>query len=42
LDEPTNPAGPLPPKPDQQGPETRSPTGAETGTPPETVAQQGE
>ena len=42
LDEPTDPAGPLPPKPDQQGPETRSPTGAETGTPPETVAQQGE
>jgi len=42
LNEPTEPAGPLPPKPDQQGPETRSPTGAETGTPARTVAQQGE
>jgi len=41
LDEPTDPTGPLPSKQDQQGPQTRTPTGAETGTAPETVAQQG-
>ena len=42
YDEPTVPRGPLPPKPDQGGPDTRTPTGAATGLPPEAVAQQGE
>ena len=41
LAEPTTPREPLPPKPDQAGPETRTPTGAPTGAPPESVAQQG-
>ena len=41
LDEPTTPREPLPPKADQAGPETRTPTGAATGAPPENVAQQG-
>jgi catalase len=39
--EPTSPVGPLPPKADQGGPDTRTPTGAPTGQPPESVAQQG-
>ncbi len=42
LEEPTTPAGPLPPKPDQTGPATVSPTGQETGTPQEKMAQGGE
>ncbi len=42
YDEPTQPTGPLPPKPDQAGPDTRTPTGAATGAPAEAVAQQGE
>ncbi len=41
LEEPTTPQEPPPPKPDQAGPETRTPTGAVTGNPPESVAQQG-
>ena len=41
LAEPIEPREPLPPKPDQAGPETRSPTGAATGAPPARVAQQG-
>ncbi|WP_312855062.1 catalase [Agromyces agglutinans] len=41
LEEPTEPREPLPPKPDQSGPETRTPTGAETGAPQSAVAQQG-
>ena len=41
LEEPTAPHGPLPPKPDQAGPDTRTATGAATGAPPEAVAQQG-
>ncbi len=41
YDEPTDPTGPLPPKPDQGSPETRTPTGAPTGNPPESVGQQG-
>ncbi|MFJ9251067.1 catalase [Streptomyces sp. NPDC101776] len=40
--EPTEPAGPLPPKPDQRGPDTYSPTGQETGTSQKKVAQGGE
>ncbi|GAA4154155.1 catalase CatB [Gryllotalpicola daejeonensis] len=42
LDEPTQPRGPLPPKPDQSGPDTYTPTGAPTTTPQDAVAQQGE
>nr|MBA3800209.1 catalase [Geodermatophilaceae bacterium] len=42
YDEPSTPTGPLPPKPDQGGPDTLTPTGAPTGQPPESVAQQGE
>ncbi len=42
LDEPTDPRGPLPPKPDQTGPETVSPTGAPTGAPQVVNAQQGD
>jgi len=42
YDEPLTPTGPLPPKPDQGGPATVTPTGAPTGQPPESVAQQGE
>jgi catalase len=41
LEEPTDPREPLPPKPDQAGPETRTPTGATTGASPQSVAQQG-
>lgn len=33
VDEPTDPARPLPPKSDQRGPDTYSPTGQETGAP---------
>ncbi len=40
FEEPTEPRGPLAPKPDQDGPATRTPTGAETGVPPERVGQQ--
>ena len=39
--EPTRPRGPLAPKPDQAGPDTRTPTAYDTGAPPEAVAQQG-
>ena len=42
VEEPTTPAGPLPPAPDQSGPATVSPTGQETGTPQEKMAQGGE
>lgn len=42
LTEPTEPRGPLPPKPDQTGPETVSPTGAPTGAPQLSQGQQGE
>jgi catalase len=42
FDEPTEPRGPLAPKPDQGGPDTRTPTGAPTGASPEAVGQQGE
>lgn len=42
VDEPTEHAGPLPPKPDQRGPDPYSPTGQETGTPQKKVAQGGE
>jgi catalase len=41
LEEPTDPTSPLPPKQDQTGPETRTPTGAESGAPQPAVAQQG-
>ena len=41
LAEPTTPAGPLPPKADQQAPDTRTATGAATDVPPVDVAQQG-
>ncbi|MGC5365228.1 catalase [Streptomyces sp. DT24] len=40
--EPTEPRGPLPPKPDQSGPATVSPTGRATGVDQAEVAQQGE
>jgi catalase len=39
--EPTTPAGPLPPKKEQGSPETRTPTGAETGAPAVANGQQG-
>ena len=42
LDEPTEPRGPLSPKPDQTGPETVTPTGASTGAPKQSNGQQGE
>ena len=42
YEEPTDPRGPLPVKKDQAGPETLTPTGAVTGEPAESVAQQGE
>ncbi|GAA1490786.1 catalase [Brachybacterium sacelli] len=42
LEEPTEPTGPLPPKPDQEGAEPRTPTGAEPGPERSTTAQQGE
>ena len=41
LEEPIKPKGPLPPKPDQAGPDRRTATGAETDVPPADVAQQG-
>lgn len=41
VDEPTEPTGPLPPKSDQRGPDTYSPTGQETGVPQKKVAQDG-
>ncbi|MFF8553664.1 catalase [Streptomyces sp. NPDC015501] len=41
VDEPTSPADPLPPKHDQRGPDTYSPTGQETGVPQKEVAQSG-
>ncbi|MDW4902979.1 catalase, partial [Streptomyces californicus] len=41
VDEPTSPTEPLPPKHDQRGPDTYSPTGQETGTPQQDVAQRG-
>ena len=42
YEEPTTPAGPVPPKDDQGGPDTLTPTGVSTGQPPESVGQQGE
>jgi len=39
LAEPTKPRGPLPPKADQQGPDTRTATGAPTTVSPTDVAQ---
>ncbi|MEV8503861.1 catalase [Actinoplanes sp. NPDC051475] len=41
VDEPTAPKGPLPPKKEQGAPDTRTPTGAETGAPAESKGQQG-
>ncbi|WP_433824535.1 catalase [Actinoplanes sp. CA-015351] len=41
LEEPTTPREPLPPKGEQGAPETRSPTGAETGSPAPVNSQQG-
>ncbi|WP_370324611.1 catalase [Euzebya sp.] len=41
FDEPTEPHDPLPPKDDQGTPETRTPTGAETGAAPTAMGQQG-
>ncbi|MFC6713572.1 catalase [Branchiibius cervicis] len=41
LSEPARPRGPLPPKPDQAGPDTVTATGVPTGVAPEAVAQQG-
>ncbi len=41
LEEPTEPVGPLPPRADQAAPDTRTPTGAETGAPSTAVGQQG-
>jgi catalase len=40
--EPTEPQGPLPPKADQRGPDTYSPTGVPTGAPQKAMAQSGE
>jgi catalase len=40
--EPTSPREPLPPKPDQQGPEAVSPTGSPTGAPEHSRAQSGQ
>ncbi|MFD4878623.1 catalase [Streptomyces sp. NPDC058420] len=42
VEEPTAAREPLPPKPDQRGPDTYSPTGQETGIPQKEVAQGGE
>ncbi|MGW2221794.1 catalase HPII, partial [Nonomuraea sp. NPDC001684] len=42
LEEPTEPREPLPPKPDQTGPETVSPTGQPTGASQDQMAQGGE
>ncbi|MGC5051470.1 catalase [Micromonospora sp. DT48] len=41
LDEPTTPHDPLPAKPEQGAPQTRTPTGAETGATAEAYGQQG-
>ncbi len=41
LEEPTDPRQPLPPKPDQAGPEPRTPTGAVPSVAAESMAQQG-
>ncbi|MGY0003197.1 catalase [Micromonospora sp. I033] len=41
LEEPTTPHGPLPPKEEQGAPDTRTPTGAETGVPKVAKGQQG-
>ena len=41
LEEPTEPREPLPPAPDQAAPETVTPTGAQTGVPAVSRAQQG-
>ncbi|TWG09210.1 catalase [Actinoplanes teichomyceticus] len=41
VEEPTTPKGPLPPSPEQGQPDTRTPTGAETGAPPTAFGQQG-
>ncbi|WP_285240447.1 catalase [Pseudarthrobacter sp. MEB009] len=42
VEEPTAPREPLPPKPDQQGPEAVSPTGSPTGAPATSRAQSGQ
>ncbi|WP_433286782.1 catalase [Micromonospora sp. CA-244673] len=41
VEEPTTPHGPLPPKEEQGAPDTRTPTGAETGVPKIAKGQQG-
>ncbi|GGM24940.1 catalase [Micromonospora sonchi] len=41
LEEPTTPHDPPPPKPEQGSPQTRTPTGARTGTPSRAMGQQG-
>ena len=41
VEEPTTPREPLPPKPDQQGPEAVSPTGTPTGAPVNSRSQSG-
>ncbi|WP_433828517.1 catalase [Actinoplanes sp. CA-015351] len=41
FEEPTTPREPLPPKKEQGTPDTRTPTGAETGLPPTANSQQG-
>ncbi|MEU3458015.1 catalase [Micromonospora sp. NPDC006766] len=41
VEEPTTPHGPLPPRPEQGAPETRTPTGAKTGAPTSANGQQG-
>ncbi|MEU5673483.1 catalase HPII, partial [Micromonospora sp. NPDC047753] len=41
VEEPTTPHDPLPPKPEQGAPQTRTPTGAETGAPTTANGQQG-
>ncbi|MGB2571234.1 catalase [Micromonospora citrea] len=41
VEEPTTPHDPLPPKPEQAAPQTRTPTGAETGAPTTANGQQG-
>ncbi|AEV84034.1 catalase [Actinoplanes sp. SE50] len=41
VEEPATPREPLPPKPEQGQPDTRTPTGAPTGAPPTAYGQQG-